>query len=123
MIKQTIVNKLEHAGRDKGRTCESGKQDTSQCRSQRCADAARRSPLVAPAAAARASGSTTAAVYDWRVGTSIWEIANRMSRTTIAQTSVGMKGTRMSRILDGTWVNTIVLIRPMRRARAAAANP
>ena len=36
---------------------------------------------VTPAAAERSSGSTTAIMYDWRVGTSIWLSANRASST------------------------------------------
>src|SRR2546429_462113 len=43
-----------------------------------------RKTLVTPPAAARSLGATTDATKLWRVGTSICEIANRISRTVIA---------------------------------------
>jgi len=67
------------------------------------------------------SGETTATVYDWRVGTSICEMLNRKSKTMIANGSVGMSGTRISKILEGTWVRTIVLIRPILFANRTAS--
>src|SRR6187431_1396741 len=79
-----------------------------------------RATPVTPAAAERSSGSTTAMTYDWRVGTSIWLRLKRTSRTATASGSVGMNGTRMSRRLDGMWVNTIVLMSPNRAAMRAA---
>ena len=75
---------------------------------------------VTPAAADRSSGSTTAMTYDWRVGTSIWLRLNRSSRTAIASGSVGISGTRISRMFEGRWVKTIVLMRPNRAAIRAA---
>ena len=77
---------------------------------------------VTPAAADRSSGSTTAIVYDWRVGTSIWLMLNRMSSTSVARASFGMNGTRISSTLDGRWVNTIVRMSPNRAASGPAAS-
>src|SRR6476646_3633038 len=76
---------------------------------------------VTPAAAERSSEATTAIVYDWRVGTSICEKLNRSRKTPIAKDKLGIRGTSMSRILDGRCVNTIVLTSPIRAATRAAA--
>src|SRR5258705_2890937 len=75
---------------------------------------------VTPAAADRSPGSTTAITYDWRVGTSIWLRLKRRSRTAIASARFGMSGTRISRMFDGRWVQTIVLISPNRAANRDA---
>src|SRR5512136_1600446 len=68
-----------------------------------------RATPVTPAAADRSSGSTTAIVYDWRVGTSICEMLKRSSKTMTANGKVGIKGTRISKMFDGMWVKTLVL--------------
>ena len=75
---------------------------------------------VTPAAAERSSGSTTAIVYDCRVGTSICEMENRTSSTAIASDSVGMSGTSTRSTFEGRCVATIVFTSPMRRAIHAA---
>ena len=77
---------------------------------------------MTPAAADRSSGSTTAIVYDCRVGTSIWLMLNRISSTATASSSVGMNGTRISSTFDGRCVNTIVRISPNRAASGPAAS-
>ena len=77
---------------------------------------------VTPAAADRSSGSTTAIVYDWRVGTSIWLMLNRISSRSVASASVGMNGTRISSTFDGRCVNTIVRMSPKRAASGPAAS-
>jgi hypothetical protein len=58
-----------------------------------------RATPVMPAAAVRSIGSTAAMTNAWRVGTSICEMEKRSSRTPIASGSVGISGTRMSRIV------------------------
>src|SRR5512143_3692522 len=68
-----------------------------------------RATPVTPAAAERSSGSTTAIVYDWRVGTSICEMLKRSSSTSTANGSVGINGTRISRTFEGICVNALVL--------------
>ena len=73
-----------------------------------------------PAAADRSCGGTTAIVYDCRVGTSIWLILNRRSRTAIASETVGIRGIRIRRILEGRCVKTMVFTRPKRDARRDA---
>src|SRR5205823_2564668 len=50
---------------------------------------------VMPAAAGRSGGVTTAITYDVRAGTSIWQSALRTSRSPIAISSRGAKGTRI----------------------------
>ena len=60
--------------------------------------------------------------YDCLVGTSIWLMLNRRSRTAIAAASVGISGTSIRRMFDGRWVATIVLIKPMRAASRAASS-
>ena len=76
---------------------------------------------VIPAAAERSSGRTMAIVYDCRVGTSICEILKRSRRTAMARGRLGMSGTRMSRMFEGMWVNTIVRMSPILEATRAAA--
>src|SRR5205809_7976809 len=85
------------------------------------AEAVLRATLVRPAVAVRSSGSTTAIVYDCRVGTSICEMLIRARNMAAASAPVGMTGTRTSRTLDGKWVKTLVLMRPIRLASHAAA--
>src|SRR5436309_3641454 len=77
---------------------------------------------VIPAAAERSSARTTAIVYDCLVGTSIWLILNRTRRTKTASERLGINGTRMSRMLEGRCVTTIVLTRPNREAKREANN-
>src|SRR4030042_5944543 len=72
-----------------------------------------RATPVIPAAAERLSGSTTAMVYDWRVGTSIWEMLKRSKSSRIASGRDGISGTNISRILDGIWVKHMGLHRPI----------
>src|SRR5215471_13065681 len=79
-----------------------------------------RGTAVMLAAAGRSGGETTAITYELRGGTSICDSAYRASSSAIASGRVGIKGTRMSSRLEGKWVNTIVLTRPMRFARRAA---
>ena len=55
-------------------------------------------------------------IYDCRVGTSIWEMLNRRKSTATANGKFGISGTRISRMLDGRWVKTIVLTSPKREA-------
>jgi hypothetical protein len=68
-----------------------------------------RATPATPAAAERSSGSTTAIVYDWRVGTSICEMLKRSNKTSTANGKVGIKGTRISRMFEGMCVNVLVL--------------
>ena len=79
-----------------------------------------RALFVAAAAAVRSDGSTMAAMYACRVGTSICDSANRPSRMTMAAPSVGANGTSMSSTFDGRCVKTIVFTSPMRRSTQAA---
>lgn len=67
---------------------------------------------VTPEAAERSSGDTTAIVYDWRVGTSIWDMLKRSRSRVIASDKLGMSGMSIRKMLDGMWVKTIVLINP-----------
>jgi len=60
-------------------------------------------------------------VYDWRVGTSIWERLDRATQTTTDESNVGANANAMRSTLDGRWVKTMVLIRPNRRASGTAA--
>src|ERR1700687_5448799 len=83
------------------------------------APAVRATPVI-PAAAERSSAGTTAIVYDCLVGTSIWLMLNRTSRTNTASERLGISGTSRSRMLEGRCVATIVLIRPQRAARRDA---
>ena len=56
------------------------------------------------------------------MGTSIWLMLKRTSSTRMASGSVGISGTRMSRIFEGKCVATIVLIKPNREASRDATN-
>ena len=62
-----------------------------------------RAMLVTPEAADLSSGATTAMVYDWRAGTSIWEMLKRARSTPIANGRLGMSGTSISNRLEGMW--------------------
>src|SRR5215207_10480707 len=84
--------------------------------------AAVRATLVIPAVAVRSSESTTAIVYDLRVGTSIWETLIRSRKKSTASQAVGASGTIMSRTFDGRWVKTIVFSSPNRSAIQPAAS-
>src|SRR4051794_1513627 len=50
-------------------------------------------------------------------------MAKRARRTAMADHALGIRGTRMRRMLEGRWVKTMVLIRPNFLARRAATNP
>src|SRR5579864_1546184 len=73
-----------------------------------------RGTAVILAAAGRSAGVTTAMTYEVRVGTSICDSAFRASSKAIAVARFGANGTKIRKMLDGRWVNTIVLIRPIR---------
>src|SRR6202035_2551460 len=75
-----------------------------------------RATPVIPAAAERSSALTTAIVYDCLVGTSIWLMLKRSNKTAIAHGRFGISGTRISKILEGRCVATIVFTRPNRAA-------
>ena len=60
-----------------------------------------RATPVIPAAADLSSGPTTAITYDWRVGTSIWEMLKRRSNTMIAERRFGMSGTNINNTFEG----------------------
>src|SRR5260370_34794329 len=77
---------------------------------------------VIPAAAERSSARTTAIVYNCLVGTPFWLILKRTRRTKTASLRLGISGTRMSRMLEGRCVKTIVLTRPKREARRDASS-
>src|SRR5882724_5160210 len=81
-----------------------------------------RGTLVTLAAAARSSGGTTAITYDWRAGTSICDSDDRNSRNTIVSFALGIMAASIRKALDGMCVYTIVLIRPLRAARATDTN-
>lgn len=53
---------------------------------------------------------------------SIDESAKRNIRNNNASGSVGISGTRIRKMFDGRCVNTMVLIKPMRRASRGAAS-
>src|SRR5215468_8956996 len=72
------------------------------------AEARLRGTDVMLAAAGRSSGGTIAITYELRVGTSICESALRT------------KGIAIRHRLDGMWVRTIVLTRPIRFAMRTA---
>lgn len=73
--------------------------------------------LVLPAVAVRSSSSTTAMVYDLQVGTSICDRHIHSRKHVMASSGEGASGTRISRRLEGRWVDTIVFNNPMRLAR------
>ena len=77
--------------------------------------------FVVAAAAVRSSGSTIAARYACLVGTSIWDRANRRSRTAIASARVGISGMQINKMFEGRCVNTIVFNSPKRAPTRAAA--
>src|SRR5437867_2333743 len=81
-----------------------------------------RATLVIPAVAVRSSGSTTAIVYDCRVGTSICEMLIRARKNATASRDVGASGTSISSRFDGRCENTIVFSRPKRSANQPAAS-
>src|SRR4029453_2254556 len=75
------------------------------------------------AAAGRSSGETIAITYELRVGTSICDSALRTNSSAITQPSSGTNGIAIRHRLEGMWVKTIVLTRPVGRAiRTAARN-
>src|SRR5687767_1209320 len=79
-----------------------------------------RARLVTPAVAVRSASSTTAMVYDWRAGTSIDESADRRTWSRAQISKLGTTAIAIRNTLDGMWVNTIVLISPIRPASHAA---
>src|SRR5439155_16852536 len=79
-----------------------------------------RGTAVTLAAAGRSAGVTTAITYDVRVGTSICESADRISNSASTIVRLGEKAARIRQMLDGIWVNTIVLTSPIRFASRAA---
>src|SRR5216683_2634541 len=81
-----------------------------------------RGTFVTLAAAARSSGGTTAITYDWRAGTSICDSDDRNSRKTSVSLALGIMAASIRKALDGRCVYTIVLIRPIRAARATDTN-
>jgi len=58
--------------------------------------------------------------YEVRVGTSICESRLRTNNNATTCQSSATKGTAIRQRLAGRWVNTIVLISPMRRANGTA---
>src|SRR5919108_5302686 len=78
--------------------------------------------LVAAAIALRSRGPTTAMVYDWLVGASIWTKKARTSQKSTASQASGRKGMAIKRRLEGMCVNTIVFTRPIRLASLAATH-
>lgn len=57
--------------------------------------------VITPDAAERLSGATTAMVYDWREGTSIWDMLKRSRSTSTARSKLGMKAVvRISAVHD-----------------------
>src|SRR5439155_1667055 len=78
--------------------------------------------VLLSAGAGLSAGVTTAMTYALRVGTSICDRALRASSSASAISRLGANAARMSRTLEGRWVNTIVFSRPMRRAIAGAAS-
>src|ERR1700722_12168265 len=79
-----------------------------------------RATPVMPAAEDRSSGRTMAMVYDCLVGTSIWLMLKRNRSTKTDRERFGIRGTRMSRMLEGRCVYTIVLTKPNRDAKRDA---
>src|SRR5215470_1473433 len=79
-----------------------------------------RGTAVTLAAAVRSAGVTTAITYEVRVGTSICDNADRTSSNPSASVRSGAKAAAIRQTLDGIWVNTIVLMRPIRPAICAA---
>src|SRR5689334_20175132 len=77
---------------------------------------------VMPAVADRSLALTIAMTYDCRVGTSIWLMLKRSSRTTIAEDRFGISGTRINKTLDGRCVKTMVFTKPNFDARRDASS-
>jgi len=75
---------------------------------------------VTLAAAVRSAGITTAITYDVRVGTSIWERAERTSSSVSTMVTFGENAARIRQTLEGMCVNTMVLTRPKRVPSRAA---
>src|SRR4051794_41909218 len=69
---------------------------------------------VTPAAADRSSGSTIAIVYDWRVGTSLWLIAERARSTSAGGGRGGMKGRGDKNTVQGRGVDNQGIEEPNR---------
>ena len=67
-----------------------------------------RAMAVTPDAAERSSGATTAIVYDWRVGTSIWEMLNRRRRTPFAWYNLVGSFATATGALAGGWLAQIL---------------
>src|SRR5262245_25626662 len=76
--------------------------------------------FVTPLANVRSWGATTAATYDCLVGTSISTRASRRRNSVTAQRAEGTKEAAIRKRLEGKWVNTMVLINPIRLASQAA---
>src|SRR6476620_12080725 len=77
--------------------------------------------LVSPEAAVLSSSLTMATMYDCLVGTSICDIVILIKYSIAAICKEGANATKMSKILDGRCVNTIVFTRPILSAIFAAA--
>jgi len=75
------------------------------------------------AAAARSGSVTTAITYDDGVGTSLCERSARAERRVSATESDGDMAARMSALLEGMWVKTIVFNSPIRRESQTATLP
>src|SRR5262245_63132009 len=84
------------------------------------ADARLRGTAVKLAAAGRSAGVTTDITKALRAGTSICERALRTSSSASTGASDGAKAAAIRHRLDGIWVKTIVLTRPIRLASGAA---
>src|SRR5512134_2524225 len=84
------------------------------------AEARLRDTAVTLAAAGRSAGVTTAITYDDRVGTSICDNRLRTSSNPTARPRSSTNGTIIRQTLAGRWVNTMVLIGPIRLAMRAA---
>src|SRR5262245_5198618 len=76
------------------------------------ADARLRGTAVTLAAAVRSGGVTTAMTYDVRVGTSIWDRAERTSRSPSTNVRLLENAAMIRQTLEGMCVKTMVLIRP-----------
>ena len=86
------------------------------------AEARLRGTAVKLAAAGRSAGVTTDMTKAERAGTSICDKALRASNSASASSRVGANAAPMRHRFAGMWVNTMVLMRPMRRATAGAAS-
>src|SRR2546422_4509164 len=79
-----------------------------------------RTVFVTAFAAVLSSFATIPAMYAWRVGTSICEIAIRARYAPRAGMKPGRSGTAIRRRLEGMWLKTMVSRRPNRSPRRAA---